>query len=312
MKIVEANEARQRLTPEVCIALMREAFEALETKKADQPLRSIVKLPHGESFGFMPAYMGDEDCFGAKVITAFPQNAGTQYPSHMGYVMLFDSRHGAFLGMADGSVITELRTGAVSAVATDLLARRDAHNLAIIGAGAQGRGHLAAIRCVREITQVTVYDRVQEAAERYAAEMEERYSIPVHVCAGVEECVRDADIVCTLTPSREPFLKREWIRPGTHINAVGTFTPTTREVTSELVAASRLYSDYTPSMLRECGEYLIPASEGLIDEQHIVGSVGEVLLGRAPARGSEEEITLFDALGLAVEDIICARYLVQC
>lgn len=309
MRIVEAAEARERLTPEVCIELMKEAFIALESRKADQPLRSIVKLPDGEAFGFMPAYLGADDCFGAKVITAFHKNIGTAYPSHMGYVMLFESQHGSFVGMADASVITEVRTGAVSAVATDLLARKDAKQLAIIGAGAQGRSHLAAILCVRKIEEVRVFDLFPASAERYAREMQEKYGVKVSVAASAEACVRDADIICTLTPSKEPFLKKEWIRDGAHINAVGTFSPTTREVTSELVAAAHLYSDYTESMKKECGEYLIPVQEGLIDESHIVGSIGEVLLGRAPARGSAEEITLFDALGLAVEDVMCARYL---
>lgn len=309
MRIVEALEAREKLTPAVCIDLMKEAFVALETRKADQPLRSIVKLPDGEAFGFMPAYLGADDCFGAKVITAFHKNIGTEYPSHMGYVMLFESQHGSFVGMADASVITEVRTGAVSAVATDLLARKDAKKLAIIGAGAQGRSHLAAILCVRNIEEVTVFDLRPESARKYAEEMQKKYGIPVNVSESAEECVRDADVICTLTPSKEPFLRKEWIKPGAHINAVGTFSPVTREVTSELVAASRLYSDYTESMKKECGEYLIPLAEGLIDESHIVGSIGEVLLGKAPGRGSDDEITLFDALGLAVEDVMCARYL---
>jgi len=309
MRIVEAPEAREKLTPAVCIDLMKEAFVALETRKADQPLRSIVKLPDGEAFGFMPAYLGADDCFGAKVITAFHKNIGTEYPSHMGYVMLFESQHGSFVGMADASVITEVRTGAVSAVATDLLARKDAKKLAIIGAGAQGRSHLAAILCVRNIEEVNVFDLRPESARKYAEEMQKKYGIPVNVSESAEECVRDADVICTLTPSKEPFLRKEWIKPGAHINAVGTFSPVTREVTSELVAASRLYSDYTESMKKECGEYLIPLTEGLIDESHIVGSIGEVLLGKAPGRGSNDEITLFDALGLAVEDVMCARYL---
>lgn len=309
MRIVEALEAREKLTPAVCIDLMKEAFVALETRKADQPLRSIVKLPDGEAFGFMPAYLGADDCFGAKVITAFHKNIGTEYPSHMGYVMLFESQHGSFVGMADASVITEVRTGAVSAVATDLLARKDAKKLAIIGAGAQGRSHLTAILCVRNIEEVTVFDLRPESARKYAEEMQKKYGIPVNVSESAEECVRDADVICTLTPSKEPFLRKEWIKPGAHINAVGTFSPVTREVTSELVAASRLYSDYTESMKKECGEYLIPLAEGLIDESHIVGSIGEVLLGKAPGRGSDDEITLFDALGLAVEDVMCARYL---
>lgn len=311
MKIIEAAEAREKLDTATCIGLMREAFIALESGTAMQPLRSVNKIPHGNSFGFMPAYLGDNDYLGAKVITAFHGNIGTEYPSHMGYVMMFESVHGSFVGMADCSVITEVRTGAVSGVATDLLARRDAKKLAVIGAGAQGRSHLAAMMVVRPgITEVTVYDIRKEASEKYAAEMSEKYGVAVTVCDSVEEAVRDADIICTVTPSKEAYLKKEWVKKGAHINAVGTFTPDTREVTSELVAASRLYADQVAAMKKEAGEYLIPLAEGLITEDHIVGSIGEVLLGKAPGRQSEEEITLFDALGLAVEDVICGRYLV--
>ncbi len=311
MIIVEAKEARERLTMEKTIGLMREALTLLEDGTAFQPPRTVLTIPHGNSFGFMPAYMGDNDYFGAKVITAFHGNLGTEYPSHMGYVMIFESVHGSPVGMADCSVITEIRTGAVSGVATDLLARKDVKKLAIIGAGAQGRGHTAAMLLVRpSIEEISVYDIKKEAAEKFAEEMTALHGRPVTICADVEEAVKDADIICTVTPSKEAYLKKEWVRPGAHVNAVGTFTPVTREATSELVAASKLYADQVDAMKRESGEYLIPLKEGLITEDHIIGSIGDVLLGRAPARESEDEITLFDALGLAVEDVICGRYLV--
>lgn len=307
MKIVQAEEVRQRLTMPECIELMRTSLRELEAGTYTQPLRSIALLPGGEKFGFMPAYLGD--CFGAKVLSAFPQNAGTEYPSHIGYVLLFESTHGSFLGMADASVITEIRTGAVSGVATDLLARKDAHRLAIIGAGAQGRSHLAAMASVRDIRSVTVYDRNAQAASRYCAEMTAQFGIPVTAADSPRKAVEGADIVCTVTPSREPYLEADWIAPGTHINAVGAFTPATREVTSALVAKAKLYADQVEAMRKECGEYLVPLQEGLIGPDHIVGSLGDVLLGRAPGRSNEEEITLFDALGLAVEDVACAKYL---
>ena len=219
MTIVEAAEVRQRLTMPVCIDLMRTSLRELEAGNYTQPLRSIALLPGGEKFGFMPACLGD--CFGAKVLSAFPQNAGTKYPSHIGYVLLFEGEHGSFLGMADAAVITEIRTGAVSGVATDLLARPDAHRLAIIGAGAQGRSHLAAMTVVRDIHSVTVYDQNTQTARRYCQEMEEKFGIPVTAADSVREAVCDADIVCTVTPSREPYLESDWIAPGTHINAVG-------------------------------------------------------------------------------------------
>lgn len=311
MIVVEAKEARERLDMATCIRLMREGLSALENGSAMQPLRSVNKLPHGNLFGFMPAYLGDGDYFGAKVITAFHDNIGTEYPSHMGYVMIFEAVHGSFVGMADCGVITEIRTGAVSGVATDLLAVKNAKKLALIGAGAQARSHLAAMLEVRPgLSEVAVYDIRTEAAEKFAAESEEKYHIPVHVCADVQTAVQDADIICTLTPSKDPYLKREWIKKGAHINAVGTFTPVTREVTSELVAASKLYADQIEAMEKEAGEYLIPLSEGLITREHIRGSIGGLLTGKAEGRTSDEDITLFDALGLAVEDVICGRFLV--
>jgi len=309
MKIIEAAEVFEKLTMEKCIELMRTALADLESGKAMQPLRSVNKLPHDNSFGFMPAYLGDHDYFGAKVITAFHRNQGTKYPSHMGYVMMFESEHGSVVGMADAGAITQIRTGAVSAVATDLLAEKDAGRLALVGAGAQGRSHLEAILLVRNIQEVNVYDIIEENAKKFAEEMTVKYGVRINVCSSVEKAVKGADIICTLTPAREAYLKAEWVSPGAHINAVGTFTPVTREVTSELVAVSRLYADQVEAMKRESGEFLIPKQEGLITDDHIIGSIGGLLLQKVQGRENREDITLFIALGLAVEDVICGKYL---
>lgn len=309
MKIIEQEQVRQILQPKVCIELMKEALAGLEKGDYAQPPRLITVMPNTAKFGFMPAYVGDY--FGAKVISAFAPNMGTQYPSHIGYVMLFESQHSTVAGMIEAGSITQIRTGAVSAAATDLLARKDAHRLALIGAGAQARSHLAAISQIRQVTAVTVYDLFPDAAKRFQEEAQAAYQIPVTVCRSVEEAVRDADIICTVTPSKEPLLYASMVKPGTHINAVGTFTPSTREVSSDLVAASRLYSDQTEATRRESGEYLIPLKEGLIGESHIVGSIGELLLDRAAGRTDDSQITLFDALGLAIEDVACAKYVYE-
>jgi len=305
---VDEAKVRELLDPETLISLMREAMIKCSSGDVIQPLRSIHKFPEGKLFGFMPAYLGDDDYFGAKIVTAVPANHGTEYPSHLGSVLVFDSKHGVLRGMVDATSITELRTGAVSAVATDLLARKNASVMGIIGCGAQARSHISAITKVRDIKEIHVFDQYEAAAEKLKGEVEEKYGIKVVVCPCVEDAVKNVDIICTLTPSVEPYLKKEWVSPGCHINAVGTFSPTTREVTSELMAASSLYADEVSAMLRECGEYLIPVSEGLIDESHIKGSLGDILLGKADARQNDEEITLFDSLGLAVEDIACAKY----
>ncbi len=306
MKIIEEAKVRELVTSKDCVEIMRQTLSDLEKGRYDMPPRMVVTLPNTAVFGFMPAYVGDY--FGAKVITAYGPNAGTGYPTHIGYVMLFEGEHCSVAGMVDATAVTELRTGAVSAVATDCLARKNAHILGLVGAGAQARSHMAAIRTVRDIKDVRVYDIREEAARAFAAEVEEKYGVPVTVCGSVREAVCEADIVCTLTPAKEAYLTKDMIKPGAHVNAVGTYTPTTREAAGDLVAASRIYADQVAAMKAESGEYLTPLKEGMITEEHIVGSIGQVVNGDAPGRGSDEEITLFVALGLAVEDIACAKY----
>lgn len=309
MRIMEEAEVRKVVSAEKCVEIMKKALLDLEEGRCEMPPRLITIMPNTAKFGFMPAWLGDY--YGAKVLTAYGPNAGTGYPTHIGYVMLFESEHSTVAGLVDATAVTEIRTGAVSAVATDVLARKDAHSMAIIGAGAQARSHTAAIMSVRKIEAITVFDMRPEASAAFKAEIEAQYGIPVAICQSVAECVKDADIICTLTPSKEPILTRGMVKPGAHVNAVGTFTPATREAASDLVAASRLYADQVAAMKRESGEYLIPLQEGLITEEHIVGSIGEVLAGRKPGRISDDEITLFDALGLAVEDVATAVYALE-
>lgn len=309
MRIIEEAEVRKVVSAEKCVEIMKKALLDLEEGRCEMPPRLITIMPNTAKFGFMPAWLGDY--YGAKVITAYGPNAGTGYPTHIGYVMLFESEHSTVAGMVDATAVTEIRTGAVSAVATDVLARKDAHTMAIIGAGAQARSHTAAIVSVRKIDAITVYDMRPEASAAFKEEIEAQYGIAVTICQSVAECVKNADIICTLTPSKEPILTRDMVKPGAHVNAVGTFTPATREASSDLVAASRLYADQVAAMKRESGEYLIPLQEGLITEDHIVGSIGEVLAGRKPGRQNDEEITLFDALGLAVEDVATAVYALE-
>ncbi len=221
--------------------------------------------------------------------------------------MIFDAVHGVPLGLADAMSITKIRTGAVSGVATDLLALKGAKHLALIGAGAQAYSHMEAIALVRKLELVTVYDTVLSHAEDFKQWAEVHFHVPVRVCANVQDAVRESDIICTLTPSREPYLEEEWIHPGCHINAVGAFTPTARELTSKLVAHSALFADSIEAMKQECGEFLIPRSEGLIEDSHIRGTLGMILSETCDGRKSEEEITIFDALGMAIEDVTCAK-----
>ena len=187
MELIEAAEVFATLSMKSCIELMRSTLAGLAEGLFLQPPRSIMRLPRGDLFGFMPVCLGAEDYFGAKVVTAFHANLGTAYPSHMGYVMLFEPDHGSLVAMVDATSITQIRTGAVSAVATDLLARPRAASLALIGAGAQARSHLEAISLVREIQDLRVYDIDRERAIAFAREMDGKYGPPIRVSASVEE-----------------------------------------------------------------------------------------------------------------------------
>ena len=188
------------------------------------------------------------------------------------------------------------------------MARPDAGDLAIIGAGTQAHTHLQAMMAVRPVRRVRVYSVPAESAAAFAARESKLTGLEVEACSSAEEAVEAADLICTVTSATEPVVRGAWVSPGAHINAVGAYTPATRELDSALVAGARLYADRRESLLSEAGEFLIPRSEGLIGDEHVVGEIGEVLLGKAPARTAPEEITLFKSLGIAVEDLAAAHH----
>jgi ornithine cyclodeaminase len=310
MKVLVAD---QRLVTELlpmprAIEAMRRALILLDEGDVIMPLRTGVHLPDGHGMmGLMPSYMGGLDSVGVKVIAEFPANYGTEYDSHQGVVLLFDTERGLLRAIVDATSVTAIRTAAVSGLATDLLARPDAGDLAIIGAGTQAHTHLQAMLAVRPVRRVRVFSLPAEGAHAFARRQGELHGIDVEVTATAAEAVAGADLICTVTTSHEPVVRGEWVSPGAHINAVGAYSPTTRELDSALVARSRLYADRRESMLHEAGEFLIPRSEGLVDEGHIVGELGEVLTGKVPARGYPEEVTLFKSLGISIEDLAAAR-----
>ena len=310
MEIYTAQQVREKLTMPRCIDAMKEALLRLEAGKSQMYLRSVAPLPNGAILGMMPCWL-DEQVFGIKVISVYHQNLGTGFPSHQGQILLFDSLHGTPFAVVDAASVTEIRTGAVSAVATDLLARKDAATLALFGAGAQARSHLLAISLVRSLTKVQVYDPSPAYAQRFADEMGPICGIPIEVCDSGRAAAHGADIICTLTPSHTPVLERGWIKPGAHINAVGACAAADRELPSDLVAASRFYCDRIESVLAEAGDLLYPLKEGVLSQEHILGELGGLLAGTVPGRRSDADITVFEALGLAVEDVMAARIVAQ-
>ena len=310
LKIIDGNEVFRIFSMEECISVMRQALIDTAQKRSVQYLRKAVFLPESKILGFMPAYL-DEQYFGAKIITVFKSNLGTKYPSHQGYVMLFDSMHGVPLALVDGYAITKIRTGAVSAVATDLLARKDAGRFAFLGAGEQARSHLEAFRLVRKVEELAVYDINPDYANAYAEEVKEKYDIPIKVASCARDAVTGADVITTITTSREPLVELADVEAGAHINAVGACTPRESEIAPELVAVSKFFGDSQESVFNESGDFLNPLKAGLIGEGHYRGDLGALLSGEIAGREMKDEITLFEALGLAVEDVAAARFVYE-
>ncbi|MDX6530418.1 MAG: hypothetical protein QOH41_2708 [Blastocatellia bacterium] len=315
MKLLVLNhsEVVKLLPMSECISAMEDVFNALAAGEAHQPLRTIFKPPRVKGvLAMMPTFReGPSSLFGLKAICVFPGNAAIGKDAHQGGVMLFDGTTGELLALINASAITAIRTAAVSALATRLLARDGAGDLAIIGAGVQARPHLAAMNCVRSIRRVRIASRRFENAQNFASEIQPHFPTLIEPCETVEEAVRGADIIVTATTSREPVLERKWISPGAHINAIGTFSPKAREVDTATVVAASLFVDRRESALNEAGDYLIAAKEGAIGPEHIRADLGEVLTGAHPGRTSPEEITLFKSLGLAVEDLAAAAHVYQ-
>jgi ornithine cyclodeaminase len=259
----------------------------------------------------MPGYLGRGQVMGIKTVSVFPGNHATEYDSHQGAVMLFETKHGCPLAIIDGSAITAIRTAGASGVATKVLANENAEDLAILGSGVQARKHLAAMTAVRDINSVRIWSRTMENTERFANYASEKHGVIVEAVKSAKSAVEGATLICTTTSSEEPILLGKWLSPGVHINAVGSSVKFTRELDTAAVVKSRLFVDRTESTVNEAGDYLIPKEEGAIDESHIQGEIGDILLNKITGRRSAEEITLFKSLGLAIEDVAAAFHIYQ-
>jgi ornithine cyclodeaminase/alanine dehydrogenase-like protein (mu-crystallin family) len=308
--IINGAEVRQLLPMAACMDQMEVALKALGTGEAQNPLRTFTWLPDKSGLlAAMPAIMGE--AMGIKVISVMPGNYNTEYESHMGAVMLFETTYGIPLALIDASEITTIRTAAVSGVATRLLAREDASDLAILGTGVQADSHLEAMLEARQIQRVRVWSRNAENREHFAARAKAKFGITVEPTETAQDAVIGADIICTTTSATEPVLKGEWLKEGAHLNVVGASIRTAREVDTATMVNSSLFVDRRESALNEAGDFLIPKQEGAITDNHIRGELSEILLGQVQGRTSADEITLFKSLGLAVEDVASAQIIYQ-
>jgi ornithine cyclodeaminase/alanine dehydrogenase-like protein (mu-crystallin family) len=301
--VLNQEEVERLLDMEGCIDAMAEALASLARGEVQVPLRFIVSPEHGGSLlGLMPAHRaGGSPLYALKTVAVFPDNPQRGLDAHQGTVTLFDGETGEVRALMNASAITAIRTAAVSAVATRLLARADARELAILGAGVQARTHLEALRLVRDFDRVRVYSPTPEHARALGEE----------AVTSAEQAVRGADVVVTATNSVEPVLRREWLKEGTHVNVIGGRPPQMREVDVATIADSAFYVDRRESAENEAYDYRDALDSGAVQPGHIRGEIGEVLIGAAPGRSGPAELTVFRSLGLAVEDLAAAEYVVR-
>ena len=307
---INKEKIAQLLPMSECIEVIEKMFLSLATGECLQPLRNIMRLPGGKGvLGMMPGYASKLDVMGIKVITVFHANSEVGLPSHQGVVLLFDANNGQPLMLFDALEITAIRTAAASAVATKLLSKKDSSTLAIIGSGEQAKRHVEAILLVRNIKQINIWSRKKENAKELAKKTLVQHKTSVNLCKDVKEAAEQADIICTVTASKEPIVKGDWISAGTHINAVGSSTPAARELDTALIVKSKLFADCYESIFNEAGDLLIPKKEGIVSNDHVKAEIGEVLAGTKKGRESNEEITVFKSLGIAAEDIFSAFHI---
>lgn len=293
---------------------MTEVIKALEKgfieyKKGGSlvPVRMPVRIEKAEGiFLFMPAYLEKENAFGTKIISVFPRNFSQGLSTLQATYLLNDPMTGEFLSLMDGFLLTAMRTGAASAVATKYLARKDSTVLGMIGTGAQASFQTEAICAVRSIQRILAYDKHAESAQRFSKMVSDNLGIPVKVVATPRDVVIHSDILVTVTTSNEPVFDGQDLKPGTHINAVGAYTPETRELDDITVKRARIVVDTYEGCMAEAGDLLIPIRKGEISKDSIHADLGEIILGQKTGRMENDEITLFESVGFALEDLVIA------
>jgi alanine dehydrogenase len=315
IKVFSKSDIKQAISMEQAIAVLRDAFIQLSAGKAVAPLRSAISIgKHSGLTLFMPAYLEESDALGAKIVSVFPDNKKNQLPSIHALVILIDARSGTPRAILDGTYLTALRTGAVSGLATELLARKNGRVVAIFGAGVQGRTQLEAVCSVRRIEKVWVYDLDHKASEGFVADMRSHgQPIPSQVLVAhtPAEAIREADIVCAATTSSKPVFSDVDVRIGTHINGVGSFTPEAQEIPPETVLRAKVVVDSREAALAEAGDLVIPLNKGKISPSHIYAEIGELAAGKLPGRESRQELTFFKSVGLAIQDVAVASFVLQ-
>jgi ornithine cyclodeaminase len=314
MLILTADDVRKALPMRDAIEAMKNAYASLSDGRAVVPLRTRLPVPpHEGLIIFMPAYVQAEtdEALAVKIVSLFPGNPGRGLAFIQAAALLLEADTGRALALLEGSSLTAIRTGAGSGAAIDLLARPESQTMMVFGAGAQARTQVEAACTVRHIERVWVYDPNKEAAKKFAKEMAGRGPIPFDIQVANDNNIGLAlgfsDIICTATTSSTPVFQDSHLRKGTHISAIGSYTPDMQEIPAKTIQRARVVVDSRSATLAETGDLVKPIQAGLITESHIYAELGEIVLGRKAGRQSDKEITVFKSVGLAVQDATAAQ-----
>jgi ornithine cyclodeaminase/alanine dehydrogenase-like protein (mu-crystallin family) len=311
LRFFSAEDVGRAVSVKEAIPLVREAFIQLSSQQACVPLRTKIDVTrHEGTVLYMPVYLPARELLVVKVVSLFKNNEAAGLPLIHATVMVNDARTGCTIAVMDGERLTAIRTAAATALATDLLARRETEVAAIFGAGVQGRAQLEALCAVRPIREVYVFDRDLERAEVFCREMGEKLSLALIVADSPSQLIH-ADVVCTVTTWPTPVFAHENVKPGAHINALGAYKPAEREIPGATVCAARLVVDQRSACLSEAGDIVIPLQQGLITPDHIYAEIGEIAAGHKPGRCSDTEITLFKSVGNAIQDAAVASRVLE-
>ncbi len=305
----DAAQVEELLDYPGCIEAVRKAMIALSSGERPQPLRQIFTVGDGQMFGTMPGELAALSTFGAKLVSVFADPERPGCTRHQGVVVAYEGDTGAVSCIADAEQITKIRTGCATAVATDALARIDAEVLAIFGTGVQAEAHLRAVPLVRQFREILLWGRSPDKTREFAGRMSEEIHAAITPVEDRRDAAFRADVICTVTSSREPVILSDWVKPGTHINLVGSSYLGPIEVDPALVARARYIADYRPGVLAQGAELAAARDAGLVDDSHVVAEIGEVLAGRIPGRENDDQVTIYKSLGHVAQDLAAAAHL---
>jgi alanine dehydrogenase len=308
MLVLSEKEVQSLAEVEKLIPVLERAHIQYSTGKAVMPVRLVVPLPQIEGrITSMPGYLSEDKALGMKVVTFFPNNLKQNLPQILATVMLFSADTGKMIAVMDGNYITAIRTACVSAMATKALANPESAVLGVLGAGVQARAHIRALTQIRKISEIKIYDIFEASARQLQEALEKEIGVKIDVVQSAREAVLDADLLVTVTTAKEPIVKADWLKPGMHINAVGSHRPDLREIDGATLAAAKIVVDSREAIMAECGDILLAIQEKAITADSVHAEIGEILAGKKPGRTRSDEITLYKAVGIAIQDVATAH-----